>query len=93
MTTTERINHVLANFDFDQVVRAMAALEWTWWDTAPKTPNREQLTECARKLLEDVVGTEGDRVGFQTGGFSASREGQTLSLRFIVEESTTEELE
>lgn len=81
-----KIEHIMDNFQFYLVQRAMKALDWMWWDSS-ETPSIERLRSTARDLLERVC--KGDCINLSTGGFVARRSGEHLFLSFEVEDWDT----
>lgn len=95
MTTTaqhqELIDECMDWFDFEQVHRAMKALNWTWGNHPPDggfhLPCIGELRETARECLKDASDkalATGNRCSDGTGGFEASAEPGRVELRFVL---------
>lgn len=84
----DKINRVMAEFNFHKVRKAMVALEWTWRDEG--VPTIEKLRETARRLLVDA--SENEFGNIMTGGFKAEyhKDGE-FSLEFILAETNSYE--
>lgn len=81
---TERIERLIAKFDFETVVRVMNLLDWIWYEPG-KRPTIAEMRECARELLSDVCQSDDKCVDWSTGGFTAARyDDGRLSLGFVV---------
>ena len=80
---------LLKNFDFKKVHKAMLALEWEWrmGDSTYGIPSKKTIKETARRLLKEAFDR---KTTIGTGGFTASYDGETLLLMFVVEEFTAE---
>jgi hypothetical protein len=80
-----KIEHIMQNFDFHKVHKAMEALEWRWgFDDEDEAPPITELRRSARTTLERAYQEELESTG--TGGFMATydKKDNTLSLRFEV---------
>ena len=84
----EKINRIMAGFNFHKVRKAMVALGWTWRDEG--VPTIEKLRETARRLLVDA--SENEFGNIMTGGFKAEyhKDGE-FSLEFILAETNSYE--
>ena len=80
---------LLKDFDFKKVHKAMLALEWEWrmGDSTYGIPSKKTIKETARRLLKEAFDR---KATIGTGGFTASYDGETLLLMFVVEEFTAE---
>lgn len=85
----EKIEQIMSEFDFEKVAKAMASVNWTWWDTAPQTPSVDRLRSTARSLLEGCVRGDEPTHSISTGGFYARKENGELSLDFCMAYATT----
>ena len=85
MKKKEAIEHILDNFDFEIVHKAMTALDWEWASTdgVPEIPD---LRKKARRLLKDVSKRKEDKFFTGTGGFEVSKEDRILELKFVIDE-------
>lgn len=80
---------LLKDFDFKKVHKVMLALEWEWrmGDSTYGIPSKKTIKETARRLLKEAFDR---KATIGTGGFTASYDGETLLLMFVVEEFTAE---
>lgn len=75
MTTEDQINGVMDRFDFDQVHRAMVALDWKWGipredgTRIMEVPDKARLRQCARQFLREAATMGTDYIS--SGGFVA----------------------
>lgn len=85
MKKKKAIEHILDNFDFERVHKAMTALDWEWASTdgVPEIPD---LRKKARRLLKDVAKRKEDKFFTGTGGFEVSKEDGILELKFVIAE-------
>jgi len=85
MKKKEAIEHILDNFDFERVHKAMTALDWEWASTdgVPEIPD---LRKEVRILLKDVSKRKEDKFFIGTGGFEVSKEDGILQLKFVIDE-------
>jgi hypothetical protein len=75
---------IMNNFNFGKVHEVMTALNWQWRDIG--VPTIEQIQKEAKSLLTDMMEQEYLQVRhWSTGGFNASYEDDTISLKFVVE--------
>ena len=80
--STEIINEILDEFDFEKVHRTMKVLEWTWYGS-DGVPSIGDLRRQARELLQELL--RNDRYHLTgTGGLFAYRMADTVGLRFEV---------
>lgn len=87
------IQHVLDNFDFDMVHKAMTAVRWQWFSgLGPESvPTVDQLKAKAKWLLEEVCKLGSESI-VSTGGLCAFKhldedpKYHGLELQFILEE-------
>lgn len=87
----EDIEHILDEFDFHKVQKAMEALNWTW-ATSDGIPDIGELRKTARYLLNFCYNADATEPTFVTGtgGFEASRDmfvgdaKRYYSLKFVV---------
>jgi len=79
--STELINEILDEFDFEIVHRTMKALDWTWHGSV-ESPTIGDLRRMARGLLQELLKHNHYCVG--TGGLFAYRMADTVGLRFEV---------
>ena len=81
----EIVDDIMDNFDFDKVHNVMVELDWGWGDSDGNLsiPEIWELKKSARRLLKESM-EEGLCVA--TGGFQVDKDGDYISLKFIVEE-------
>jgi len=79
--STEIIDEILDEFDFETVHRAMTALKWHWYGV-DGVPSIGHLRRRARELLNDLQKHDSCLVG--SGGFFAYRDEHTMGLRFEI---------
>lgn len=92
------INDILNEFDFHKVQKAMAALNWTWWDYED-TPSIKDLRKTASALLEFAKKSNSNTQDYMTatGGFEVTRNiypgdaKRYYSLKFVVAEQNNHE--
>ena len=85
------INDILNEFDFHKVQKAMAALNWTWWDSED-IPTIKELRKTASDLLEYAKNSNSEIPDYMTGtgGFEVTRNiypgvaKRYYSLKFVV---------
>jgi len=97
MTNTD-IEDILDRFDFEQVKKAMDALEWKYWDSADKTVNIYELRKKARYLLNSADAQSPSEYWFvSSGGFEVERRmypgdaKKYFYLKFVVTECNNDE--
>lgn len=78
------VKDVIDNFDFKKVNKVMKALDWTW---RGKKPTIKEMISQAEELLYHVLNTDGC-TSYGTGGFTAYRYENEISLVFAVENSS-----
>lgn len=80
------IDACLDNFDFEKTRNGMVGMKWEWSGSLDefKIPTIAEMRNCARRLLDGAATIESGYLS--TGGFVAKREGEYLSLAFIVDE-------
>jgi hypothetical protein len=79
----KQIDEIMDWFNFGQVHKAMAALNWQWSDSEG-VPMAGELREAARRLLTDAANDPQKYVHTGTGGFEVEKWGNNLTLRFVV---------
>lgn len=79
--STEIIDEILDEFDFEKVHRTMKALDWTWYGS-DGVPSIGDLRRQARELLQELL--KHNRYCVGTGGLFAYRMADTVGLRFEV---------
>jgi hypothetical protein len=84
----EGIQEVLEYFDFQRVHKVMEFLNWTWG--YEEVPSIYKLIKEAERLLTDVSKRKEDWYLIATGGFEATKCGDSLSLKFVLEQSESE---
>lgn len=68
------IEDILDRFDFEQVKKAMDALDWKYWDSAGKTVTIYELRKKARDLLNSADAQTPSEYWFvSSGGFEVER--------------------
>lgn len=91
-TTTDEIEKLIAEFNFDRVHKAMVAVDWKWggaFGPPPAVPTKDALISTARDLLRQVA--EKGEGTISTGGFCAfydavhDEDTGPLGLMFILE--------
>ncbi len=90
VSTFNKIQDCLNNFDFEQVHKVMVALDWKWVMLDDYCiPSIKDLRDWSERLLLDAV-HDNDTVS--SGGFKASyfvtNEKPMIRISFIVEEQT-----
>lgn len=76
----KQIDEIMANFDFQKVLKVMRALDWKW---QLKTVTMKMLRDCALDHLNTVSGE--DFYVSTSGGLYAKRDGEYLRLSFEVD--------
>jgi hypothetical protein len=79
--STELINEILDEFEFEKVHRTMKALDWKW-SGCDGVPSIGDLRRQARELLQELLKHDYHLTG--TGGLFAYRMADTVGLRFEV---------
>ena len=83
----EIVDEIMDNFDFERVHKTMIALNWGWVDKDDcelfSTPEVYELKSHARKLLKRSIE---NKESIKTGGFGVDKDGDYISLKFIVAE-------
>ena len=79
--STELIDEILDEFNFEKVHRTMKALDWTWYGS-DDVPSIGDLRRQARELLQELL--KHNRYCVGTGGLFAYRLADTVGLRFEV---------
>ena len=79
--STELIDEILDEFNFEDVHRTMKALNWTWYGS-DSVPSIGDLRRQSRQLLQELLKHNHYCVG--TGGLFAYRMADTVGLRFEV---------
>jgi hypothetical protein len=87
----DSIDHILDNFDFEKVHKAMEALDWKWgyiMDTGTlQVPEVADLKKAARRMLREAVLCPEPDCTVATGGFYVQKlDGEELKLAFQLEE-------
>ena len=92
------IEDILDRFDFEQVKKAMDALEWKYWDSEDKTVTIYELRKKARYLLNSVDAQKPSEYEFvSSGGFEVERRiypgdsKKYFYLKFVVTEWNNED--
>lgn len=81
------IDEILAGFDFQRVHKTMRFLDWRWASVNHGgTPTLFELKTEAERILTITAQVEEDTWFCQTGGFKATKDGNSLTLEFIVSE-------
>lgn len=87
------VTEVMEDFDFQTVHDTMLRLDWKWntGETRFLVPSIYYLMKQAEKFLRKVAQYIGEKDNYtiSSGGFVASLEGEQLSLRFILTESSS----
>lgn len=92
----EKVDAVMANFDWKRVHKVMTLLDWEWYDAG--VPTIPQMKECVERLFEDAWDyleeekefPTGNSWRIETGGFRVTIDGDSLELAFILESSESE---
>ena len=87
------VTAVMEDFDFDRVRRVMVNLDWKWdiGNGEMTVPSVYRLTKEAERLLRLVAQHYGDKEFYSCGcgGFTAHLDGETITLQFILAETTS----
>ena len=89
VTRYSQVRELMEVFDFARAARVMRLLNWRW--TSVGVPSQPDLRRTARRLLEEVSEKDGYRIS--SGGFQAERNGDELTLRFVLAERCVEPAE
>lgn len=88
------VTSVMEDFDFDRVHNVMVSLNWRWFieGVDNSVPSIYRLMKVAERLLRDCVQYYGEQEfhSICTGGLRASLERFTLSLQFILAETSVD---
>lgn len=76
----ERIDAIMAHFDFERVHQYMTAVGWKWVGTKTPIPTIDDLRVQARRVMETCVRMRHTTYG--TGGFVVTRNLCSLRLHF-----------
>ena len=87
MTSREKIDLVLDNFNFEKVHKVMVAMDWEWF-SCDGVPEICDLRIKARQLL---LGLKED-YELATGGFYAKKKDGDYSLSFRIDDINSYEL-
>lgn len=81
------VDEILDQFDFEEVRRAMEALDCSWTFAAEGVPSIAELRKCARSLLMEAASYHGNAFTVETGGFRAGKSYglPTLELSFYID--------
>jgi hypothetical protein len=86
----DSIDHIMDNFDFERVHKAMAALDWKWGNfidsESYRIPDLCELRQAARMMLREAVLRP--ETGYTTtcGGFCVQKiDGEELRLSFVLD--------
>ena len=86
------VEEVMEDFDFDKVHRIMVMTEHRWanMNCTESVPSLYRIMKRAEELLRTCASHYGDKDNFSTscGGFTATLDEGTLSLRYVPEEET-----
>ena len=83
---------VMEGFDFDRVHRIMVNLDWKWdiGDGEMTIPSTYRIMKKAERLLVSAANHYGeDNYSCGIGGFMAHLDGTTLTLQFVLTETTS----
>ena len=80
--STELIDEILDEFEFELVHRTMKALDWKWAGCEVEIPSIGDLRRQARVLLQELLRNTYRCTG--TGGLYAYKEDGLIGLRFEV---------
>lgn len=79
------IRRALSDFDFIKVHRVMELLNWTWFfSSGSRVPSIGELYQKAEMLLR---ASAKDMDAYYSGGFHASVDEYSVSLRFVLADS------
>ena len=90
------VNEVMEDFDFEKVYRVMVLTEHKWLiDGTMKVPSLYRVIKNAEELLHTCANNYGDKDNFSTssGGFTAELDCGMLSLRYVLEEKTSYDMD
>lgn len=84
---------VMEDFDFDRVHRIMVNLDWKWdiGDGEMTIPSTYRMKKKAEGLLTNVASHYGENENYScgSGGFMAYLDETTLTLQFVLTETTS----
>lgn len=84
---------VMEDFDFDRVHRIMVNLDWKWdiGDGEMTIPSIYRIMKKAEGLLTSAASHYGENENYScgSGGFMAHLDGTTLTLQFVLTETTS----
>ena len=85
---------VMEDFDFDRVHRIMVNLDWKWdiGDGEMTIPSTYRIMKKAEGLLTSAASHYGENENYSCGigGFMAHLDGTTLTLQFVLTETTSD---
>lgn len=87
----QMIDKIMDNFNFNNVLAAMKALDWRWstGDDEPRTPGEPEVRQEARRLLKDAIaegcGKDGEQCVSSGGLVALFRDGPNGYLRLAFE--------
>jgi hypothetical protein len=78
----------MEEFDFRQVRTIMVLLDWEWHTKKGyKVPSISEMQETCSKLYDLIKDKEDGWVA--TGGFEVETRGKTVTIKFVLEESSS----
>jgi hypothetical protein len=98
----QNLNHVIANFDFDTVEKAMKKLKWKWavhGESEFVVPNQVQMIDSIRErfyeLLHAMTDNELNSVSIHSGGFTVMIDmpNHYVNVRFVIHEKCFSDLD
>jgi len=88
-----QVYEIMSHFNFENVRKAMKAVNWRWamldgiWEG--RVPTTEEIRANAQRLLDEVANSDHDTY-ISTGGFTVLRVGPALQLLFVLEDQGEE---
>lgn len=76
----EIIDEIMDNFDFERVHKTMIALNWGCGNGVPDLSDIKKSARCRLKTAME------ENVSCASGGFFVEKEGDYISLKFVVAE-------
>ena len=87
------VAEVMEDFDFDRVHLIMVNLDWKWdiGDGEMTIPSTYRIMKKAEGLLTNAASHYGENENYScgSGGFMAHLDGTTLTLQFVLTETTS----
>lgn len=77
-----QIKSIIGQFDFARVHKVMSHLNWQWRSIG--VPSISEMEKASRELLEIAAGSQDKICHVHSGGFSARKDDNRLTLEFVV---------